>query len=146
MRALLAAPVVVIVLAGLACVTTTTPNTGPSGSCPLPTGTFTEHFTSPDAGGCPDLPDRVLTLDGSSSFTTMGVDDDAGGVTSCTTDVDPATCTYNSSCTTTVDGGTAQVVTAAVTFDGDSAKGREVIEPNTCSTDICTYGITITKT
>jgi hypothetical protein len=131
----------------LACNGSTIINQGPSGSCPLPSGTFTEHFVTVDAGAqCPPQPDQTVVLDGTESFLTPDPDAGiAGGVTHCTTEVGASTCTYSANCVTDVDGGTALVVQTSVTFSGDTAHGTQLIEPNSCSPDVCQYQVTIAK-
>jgi hypothetical protein len=134
-------------LFGVACQTNPSPSTGTSSICPLPSGNFTESFSTVDSGAaCPPQPDQTLVLNGSESFLEPtngeGVD---GGDTTCATDVDTATCTYSANCTTSVEAGTALVVLTSVTFEGDTAHGRRTVTPNTCSPDVCLYDVTITR-
>jgi len=73
-----------------ACQTTPSPGAGASATCPLPSGTFTESFSTVDSGAaCPPQPDQTLRLNGSESFLEPtngeGVE---GGTTDCVTDVD----------------------------------------------------------
>ena len=150
MRASRIAPFLIVLLAtcgvGAACQSNPSPS-GPSGTCPLPSGTFTERFSTVDSGAaCPAQPDQTLTLNGSESFLEPtngeGVE---GGTTDCVTDVDTSTCNYSANCTTTVDSGTALVVQTSVTFQGDTAHGIRSVVPNSCSTDVCLYDVTITR-
>jgi hypothetical protein len=145
MRAFVAAPC--LLLFASACQSATSGGGGTGPSCALPSGSFIERFSGDDSGaGCPTLSDRTFVLDGTESPGDALGNTDAGyGLTRCATDVDPSSCAYSANCTTTVDGGTALVVFTTVTFDGDSARGEQTMEPNTCSTDTCTYAITITK-
>lgn len=132
---------------GLACQSNPSGPSGPSSTCPLPSGMFTETFSTVDSGAaCPPQPDETLTLNGSESFLEPAMGSEIpGGVTDCATDVDTATCTYSASCTTTVDSGTAQIVLTSVTFDGDTAHGRRTVAANSCDTNVCVYAVTITR-
>ena len=146
-RALLATGTFAILVLVLACTSAPSGDSGPSGTCPLPSGSFTETFETLDSGtSCPPQLPQTLTLDGSESFLEPAPGSGIpGGVTECATDVDTSTCTFSASCTTSLDSGTALVVFTAVTFDGDTGHGRRSVEPNTCSTDVCVYQVTITK-
>jgi hypothetical protein len=121
---------------------------GPTASCSLPDGTYSESFTLATMGlGCASLDDVTFSV----PYAAPGVANpygqieaaDAGGT--CSVTQDTSTCTTSTTCTSTV-GGHQQIINVEISVHGDFANGTLTIQtddPN--SPPRCMWNTTATK-